>query len=286
MEPKIINVLIDINTETDTLIGRPCMGREAMADGIDNRVDVKESIVNKIVSVFAGVPPQKDILVFADDVFTEARVRLEELAKTAKAAYYEDLFDARLERLRTLGCPAFILNKLKPKKAEVVSKACALNIPDGRDSLIPVISSQYLTIYSQLEMINFGGITGETALESTRIINVLKKNLSQNEGKIFDGVYFILDVDDGANTEKMTCAEADERIRGKNRFPLTLEEIISLLLQRTEPPAFNLMAGGSRYEQNDRVPFYTTEDNKPWLKICFYNTIHPNSATPSCGARI
>jgi hypothetical protein len=286
MEFKKINVLINITSEADTLINRPCMGREAMTDGIDNRVDVKEGIVSKIVSVFAGVPPQKDIMIFVDDVFAEAKVRLEEMAKTAKATYYEDIFDVRLERLRTLGCPAFILNKLKTKKAEVVTKACALNIPDGRDSLIPVISSQYLTIYSQLEMINFNGITGDTALESSRIMNVLKKNLSQNEGKIFDGVYFILDVDDGANTEKMTCAEADERIRGKNRLPLTLEEIIALLLQRTEPPVFNLMAGGSRYEQNDRVPFYTTEENKPWLKICFYNTIHPNSVTPSCGARV
>jgi hypothetical protein len=286
MEFKEINVLIDITTAADTLISSTCVGRGAMADGIDNRVDVKEGVVSKIVSVFAGVPPQKDIMIFVDDVFAEAKVRLEEMAKTAKAAYYEDIFDVRVERLRTLGCPAFIINKLKTKKAEVVSKACALNIPDGRDSLIPVISSQYLTVYSQLEMINFNGITGETALESSRIMNVLKKGLSQNEGKIFDGVYFMLDIDDGANTEKMTCAESDERIRGKNRFPLTVEEIIALLLQRTEPPAFNLMAGGSRYEQNDRVPFYTTEDNKPWLKICFYNTIHPNSVTPSCGARV
>jgi hypothetical protein len=263
MEPKTINVLIDINTETDTLISRPSMEGEAMTNGIDNRVDIRESIVSKIVSVFAGVPPQKDIMVFADDIF-----------------------DVRLERLRTLGCPAFILNKLKMKKAEVVSKACALNIPEGRDSLIPVISSQYLTVYSQLEMINFNGITGETSLESSRIMNVLKKGLSQNEGKIFDGVYFILDIDDGANTEKMTGAESDDRIRGKNRLPLTVEEVIALLMQRTEPPAFNLMAGGSRYEQNDRVPLYTTEDNKPWLKICFFNTIHPNSVTPSCGARV
>ena len=169
---------------------------------------------------------------------------------------------------------------------EVVSKAGALNLSDNRDSLIPVISSHYLTIYSQLEMINFNGITGDTALESSRIMNVLKKGLSQNDGKIFDSIYFILDIDDGANTEKLTCAEADERIRGKNRFPLTVEEIIALLLQRTEPPAFDLLAGGSRYEQNDRVPFCTIEDNKTWLKTCFYNTTHPNSVTPSCGARV
>jgi len=286
MEFKNINVMIDITAAADTLISKPGMGRGAMANGTENRVDVKEGVVSKIVSAFAGVPPQKDIMVFADEVFAEAKVRLEEIAKTAKAAYYEDIFEQRVEKLRTLGCPAFIINKLKAKKAEVVSKACALNIPDGRESLIPVISSQYLTIYSQLEMINFGGITGETALEASRVMNVLKKGLSQNEGKIFDSVYFMLDIDDGANTEKMTCAEADERIRGRNRFPLTVEEIIALLLQRTEPPAYNMMAGGSRYEQNDRVPFYATEDNKPWLKICFYNTIHPNSVTPSCGARV
>lgn len=257
-----------------------------MTDGIDNEVDLKERIVSKIVSVFANVPPRKDIMIFVDDVFGEAKVRLEEIAKTAREAYYEDIFDERLERLRTLGCPAFILNKLKTKKADVVSKACALNIPDSRDSLIPVISSLYLTIYSQLEMINFDGITGETALESSRIMNALKKGISQNDGKIFDGIYFILDIDDGANTEKLTCAEADEKIRGKNRFPLTVEEIIALLLQRTEPPVFNLLAGGSRYEQDDRVPFCTTEDNKTWLKTCFYKTIHPNSVTPSCGARV
>jgi hypothetical protein len=96
----------------------------------------------------------------------------------------------------------------------------------------------------------------------------------------------MLDIDDGTNTEKLTCAEADERIRGKNRFPLTMEEIIALLLQRNEPPVFNLLAGGSRYEQDDRVPFCTTEDNKIWLKTCFYNTIHPNSVTLSCSARV
>ena len=201
-----------------------------MTDRNNNKVDLKESIVSKIVSVFADVPPQKDIMIFADDVFAEAKVRLEEMAKTARAAYYEDIFDERLERLRTLGCPAFILKKLQTKKAEVISKACALNIPDNRDSLIPVISSQYLTIYSQLEMINFNGITGDTALESSRIMNALRKGISQNDGKIFDGVYFILDIDDGANTEKLTCAEADERIRGKNRFPLTVEEINRLVI--------------------------------------------------------
>jgi hypothetical protein len=243
-------------------------GGGAMTDGINNKVDLKESIVSKIVSVFADVPPRKDILTFADDVFAEAKIRLEEMAKTARAAYYEHIFDERLERLRTLGCPAFILKKLQTKKVEVISKACALNIPDNRDSLIPVISSHYLTIYSQLEMINFNGITGDTALESSRIMNALKKGISQNDGKIFDSIYFILDIDEGANTEKLTCAEADERIRGKNRFPLTVEEIIALLLQRTEPPVC------------------TTEDNKTLLKTCFYNTIHPNSVTPSCGARV
>jgi hypothetical protein len=261
-------------------------GGEAMTNGINNKIDLKENIVSRIVSVFEDVPPRKDIMIFADDVFAEAKVRLEEMAKTAKAAYYEDIFDERLDRLRTLGCPAFILKKLQTKKVEVVSKACALNIPDNRDSMIPVISSHYLTIYSQLEMINFNGITGDTALESSRIMNVLRKGFSQNDGKIFDGIYFILDIDDGANTEKMTCAEAEERIRGKNRFPLTVEEIIALLLQRTEPPVSNLLAVGSRYEHDDRVTFCTVEDNKTWLKTCFYNTIHPNSVTPSCGTRV
>lgn len=257
-----------------------------MTDGIDKAVHLKESIARKIVSVFSDVPPQKDIMIFVDDVFAEAKIRLEEMAKTARAAYYEDIFDERLERLKTLGCPAFILNKLNMKKVEVVSKACALNIPDNRDSLIPVISSHYLTIYSQLEMINFNEIAGDTALESSRITNALKKGISQNDAKIFDGIYFILDIDDGANTEKMTCAEADERIRGKKRSPLTVEEIIALLLQRTEPPVFNLLAGGSRYEHDDMVPFCTTEESKTLLKTCFYNTIHPNSVTPSCGARV
>jgi hypothetical protein len=257
-----------------------------MTDGIDNKGDLKEGIVSKIVSVFADVPPRKDIRIFADEVFAEAKVRLEEMAKTARMAYYESVFDERLERLRTLGCPVFILKKLQTKKGEVVSKACALNIPDNRDSLIPVISSHYLTIYSQLEMINFNGTTGDTALESSRIMNALKKGISQNDGKIFDGIYFMLDIEDGANTEKLTCAEADERIRGKNRSPLTVEEIIAVLLQRTEPPACNLLAVGSRYENDDRVPFCTTEDNKTLLKTCFYTTIHPNSVTPSCGARV
>jgi len=252
----------------------------------DDKVDLREIMVGKIVSVFSDVPPQKDIMTFVDDVFTESRVRLEEMAKTARAAYYEHIFDERLERLKILGCPVFILNKLKAKKADVIAKINALNIQDTRDSLIPVISSQYLTIYSQLEMISFKGMTGETALEASRITNALKKGISQNDGKIFDGTYFILDIDDGANTEKMTCAEADERIRAKNRFPLTVEEIIALLLQRAEPSAYNLLAGGSRYEQDDRIPFCTTEDNKTWLKTCFYNTIHPNSVTPSCGARV
>jgi hypothetical protein len=258
----------------------------AMMDRNDRKDDLKEIKVSEIVSIFADVPPRKDIMIFVDDVVAEAKVRLEEIAKTAKASYYEHIFDERLERLRTLGCPAFTLNKLKTKKADVVSKLCTLNIPDNRDSLIPVISSQYLTIYSQLEMINFNGVTGDTTLESSRIINVLKKGISQNDGKIFDGIYFLLDIDEGANTEKLTCAEADERIRGKNRSPLTVEEIIALLLQRTEPPVCNLLAVGSRYEQDDRVPFCTTEDNKTCLKTCFYNTIHPNSVTPSCGARI
>ncbi len=248
--------------------------------------ELKEGIVSKVVSLFADIPPQKDIITFANDIFAEAKIRLEEMAKTARAAFYEDIFDRRLERLRTLGCPAFILKKLKVKKADVVSKACALNIPDNRDSLIPIISGQYLTIYSQLEMINFSGITGDTDLEASRILNALKKCISQNDGKIFDSVYFILDIDDGANTEKLTCAEAAERIKGKNRFPLTVEEIIARLLQKTGPAAYNLLAAGSRYEQDDKVPVFTTADNKTWLTTCFNNTIHPHSVTPSCGARV
>ncbi len=257
-----------------------------MTDEIDNKVDLKESVVSKILSAFADVPPRRDIMIFADDVFAETKVRLGEMAKTARVAHYEGVFNERVERLRTLGCPAFILKKLETKMVEVVSKACALNMPDNRDSLIPVISNQYLTIYSQLEMINMNGITGDTALESSRVMNVLKKGMSHNDGKIFDGVYFILDIDDGAGTDKLTCAEADERIRGKNRFPLTVEEVIALLLQRTDPPVCNLLAGGSRYEHDDKVPFCTTEGNKIWLKTGLFNTIHPNSVTPSCGSRV
>ena len=257
-----------------------------MMEETTNKIDLKEGIVDKIASIFADVPPQKDIMVFADDVFAEVKVRLEDMAKTAKAAYYEDIFDERLDRLKALGCPAFILKKLHAKKVEVISKACALSIPDNRDSLIPVISSHYLTIYSQLEMINFNGMTGDTALESSRITNALKKGLPPSEGKIFDNVYFILDIDEGTNTEKLTCAEADEKFKAKNRFPLTLEEIIGLMLQKTDPPLYNLLAAGSRYEQDDTVPFCTTEDNKTLLKTCFYNTIHPNSVIPSCGARV
>jgi len=255
-------------------------------DKIDNNIDLKESKVSKIVSIFADVPPRKDIMIFVDDVFAEAKVRLEEVAKIAKAAFYEDVFDERLERLKTLGCPAFILNKLKTKKAEVIPKVCSLNVPENRDSLIPVIPFHYLSIYSQLGMINFNGMTGDTALESSQILNILKKGLTQNDSKIFDRMYFMLDIDDGANTEKLTCVEANERIRGKNRFPLIVEEIIALLLQKTEPTDYNLLAGGSRYEQDDIAPFCTTEDNKIWLKTCFTNIIHPNSVTPSCGARI
>ncbi len=144
-----------------------------MTAEINSTVSLKENIVGKIVSAFADAPPRKDIMIFADNVFAEAKIRLEEMAKTAEAAYYGGIFDERLERLRTLGCPAFILKKLQTKKAEVVSKACALNIPDDRDSLIPVISSHYLTIYSQLGMINFNGITGDTDLEASRIINAV-----------------------------------------------------------------------------------------------------------------
>ena len=257
-----------------------------MMEEVDDSVDLRESTIKKVVSVFANVPSQKDIMIFADDVFAGAKVRLEEMAKTARAAYYEDIFEKRLNKLETLGCPAFILNKLRTKKADVVSKVCTLNLPDNRDSLIPVISNQYLTIYSQLAMINFNGMTGDTALESSRIMNVLKKDLSQNDSKIFDGAYFMLDIDDGTNTEKLTCSEADERNKGKNRSPLTVEEIIALILQKTELPACNLLAGGSRYDQDDTVPLCTIEDNKILLKTCFYKTIHPNSMIPSCGTRI
>lgn len=270
----------------DTLIRQYVHGGEAMTDEVDSSVDVKEGIVDRIVSVFADMPPQKDIMVFADDVFAEVKVRLEELAKTAKAAYYEDIFDERLERLKTLGCPAFILKKLQTKKTEVVSKACALNVPEHRDTLIPVIPTHYLTIYSQLEMINFNGFAGDTALESSRIMNALKKGMSQNEAKIFDGIYFILDIDDGANTDRLTCAEADERFKRTNRSPLTLEEVIGIMLQKTEPPISNLLAAGSRYEQEDKVPFCMTEESRTLVKTCFYDTIHPNSVIPSCGARV
>jgi hypothetical protein len=259
---------------------------EAMTAEINAQGSLMKSVVSKIVSAFAEVPPQKDILMFADDVFAQARVHLEEMAKTARAAYFEDIFDERLEKLKTLGCPTFMLKKLQAKKVEVVSKACALNIPDNRDSLIPVIPGHYLTIYSQLEMIDLSGITGDTDLEVSRIINFLKKSISQNDGKVFDSAYFILDIDDGANTERLTSAEADERISGKNRFPLTAEELIAVLLQKTETPVYNLLAVGSRYEQDDRVPVFTIADNKMWLRTCYYSTIHPNSVTPSCGARV
>jgi hypothetical protein len=257
-----------------------------MMDKSDNNIDLKESMVSRIVSIFAEAPPRKDIMIFVDDVFAEAKVRLEEMAKKTKASYYENIFDERLERLRTLGCPAFILKKLRANKAEVISKVCSLNIPEDRESLIPVIPHHYLTIYSQLEMLNLNGITGDTVLESSHIMNALKKGRSQSDSRIFDGTYFILDIDDGTNTKKLTSAEANKKISGENRSPLIVEEIIALLLQRTEPTDYNLLAGGSRYEQDDTAPLCTLEDNKICLKTCFINTVHPNSVTPSCGARI
>jgi len=251
-----------------------------------NRGVLRENIVNSIVSSFTEAQLRRDILAFADDVFAEAKVRLEEMAKTARIDHYKDIFDARVERLRALGCPAYILKRLQTKKAEVISKVCALNLPDNRDPLIPVVSSQYLTIYSQLEMIDLNGIAGDTDLEASRIMNVLKKGLAQSDGRIFDGIYFILDVDDGANTDKLTSAEADERIRAKSRSPLTVEEIIAVLLQSTERPVSNLLAVGSRYDQDDKVPVFMFEDSKTLLKTCYYNITHPNSVTRSCAARI
>ena len=257
-----------------------------MTDIFDSKTDLKEGLVKDIVSIFSDAPPQKNIMNLVDDVFAEVKVRLEEMAKQARAAYYEDLFDNSLERLKTLGCPPFILKKLEIKKDEVLTNACALNIPDDRIPLVPVIPNHYLTIYSQLEMINFNGIKGETSLESSRFINVLKTNVLQNENKLVDGVYFLLDIDNGANTENLTCAEANDRIKVKNRSSLTVEDTIALLIHKDEAPTRNILAGNSRYEQDDTIPFCSIEENKICLKTCFYNSIHPNSVTPSCGARV
>ena len=86
-------------------------------------------------------------MIFVDDVFAEAKVRLEEMAKTAKAAYYEDIFDERLERLRALGCPAFILNKLKAKKGGSCLKGMRIEYTRKQrfpDSRYPQSLSDYL----------------------------------------------------------------------------------------------------------------------------------------------
>jgi hypothetical protein len=143
-------------------------------------------------------------------------------------------------------------------------------------AFLPVIPLSYLSLYTQMAMVENDGKKGFT---------YLKPNLISNVVEVPDKPYFIYNVENGQAMRGKSSNEATELLKNTGRSPLTVAEVASLALHTDVLSQIFLDASGSRFESADEVPDVWLSGGEPWLGWFSADSTDSKWGSPSCGSR-
>jgi hypothetical protein len=234
--------------------------------------DQRKGVVTKLVALFDGLLPQ-DI----DDVVTQAKAEASVQTLEDRKRSLGKLFDSHMETLEFRGCPKVIIDEIfQNKRDEVLSKAVAMEIPEGHIPFMPVIPRSYLGIYGLMPMVRNGDKVGFTHLDPNGITD------SKETPKY---PYFIYDVEDGTDTLGKTPECAEQLIKAQNRLCHIPDEDIALCVHTDVLSRHHLWSTGSRYRHADYVPNVYLFDGKPRLHCRYRYGSGSGWGSASCRSR-
>ena len=139
----------------------------------------------------------------------------------------EALFGVQIQTLKDRRCPKRITEILMQTQPRVVAKALKMRFKNDRIPFLPVIPCNYITVFSQMEMVLNENMAGYSSIyrSNTTPANPFSINL-----KIPEEPYYIFNIEDGTGT-KSKCPNEDEierQINKCDRVCLTGIEIIAL----------------------------------------------------------
>jgi len=199
----------------------------------------KEGVVKKITAILNDVPADQ-----VDEVVGLAKTRLDETSKQAEREDLEKLFDRQIQTLQDRGCPEQIVEILKNQRTQVIEKAREMTFAEGNIPFLPVISGTYLSVYSQMSMVEKGSQVGYSYLKPTLITDVVETPKDP---------YYIFDVEDGQAMRGKSPLQAEKLIKKQDRRCLTVFEVIALGIHTDVLSGHYVDATGSRFVL-DEVP--------------------------------
>lgn len=161
----------------------------------------------------------------------------------------EQLFESQLVELKKCGL-ADIADIFGRNKKPILSHASSLIITEGHLPFLPVVSLDQLNYDELMALVQYKDRPGRVCCEVDRITNLEKTPV---------GLYYIFDVEEGAEWQGRAPEVACTLIYQNGRFPVTAVEIINLALQTEVLARRSLDAAGSRFG-SDRTPMV-------WLNV-------------------
>lgn len=161
----------------------------------------------------------------------------------------EQLFESQLSVLKKCRL-ADIAEIFSRNKKLILAHASSLIMTEGYLPFLPVVSLDQLNYYELMELIQYKDRSGRVCCEADRITDLEKVPV---------GLYYIFDVEEGAEWQSRAPEVARTLICQNGRLPTTAVEIINLALQTDVLARRSLDATGSRYG-SDRTPMV-------WLNV-------------------
>lgn len=200
-----------------------------------------------------------------------------------------DEFDRQVDKLIQSGIPKHadistedFSSLLSPLREKVTTIKSERQFP-----FIIVIKNSLISAEKIMSCIEIKGHQGEV-----RMTPLAPDDFSpiENLGIPDMDVYLLTDVDTEQKTLNLTPHTALEVIRKENRYPLTIDEGISLLFQfpevLTDKKKYNCFSASGSRRNDQRVPAFWLSYKKPRLGWCWDNNPHAWLGSASCGGRI
>lgn len=176
-------------------------------------------------------------------------------------------------------------------KRKVINQALLSGLIDSEIPFLPVLQSTIrgrnsVLLSRQVEFIKCNGSAGTYSLNLNKIENIPEEKIPKHHP------YFLLGVKTNIGKRILSTREMTESIINDNEIPLTLAEIISLLIHKPEILLkYSVQACGSRYDnvgknKNERAPHIKLVSGKPVITWVSANEVVLDCISPSCIKRI
>ncbi|MBU4374985.1 hypothetical protein KKH38_00555 [Patescibacteria group bacterium] len=194
--------------------------------------DVKNNVEN-LVDIFKGLTPDKINNVVS--LAKEQRIKKNEL---------DALFDAQVRVLGTRGCPERVMELFKQAQTRVVTKALKMEIEKNHIPFLPVITRNYITVFSQMRMVLNKNVAGRNSIYRD---NATPANPFRDLVKIPKEPYYIFNVENGTSTKNggPNKDEIKEQVAKHGYVCLTGIEIIALAVHSDVLSKHNILGMNS-----------------------------------------